>query len=197
MHSIPLYNETEILRQLAAGEEDAFAKIYQQYHAKVYVIALRILKSVPQAEDVLQEVFIKLWNHRAKLTDVSDFSAYLNAITRNHIFNLLRKKAHEEVFLKEQQTSTQPSSNQTINDVLYHELDKQLHEAVSHLPPQQKRIFQLSRMHGLKQEEIADSLKISIGTVKKHMMVSLKFIRNYLASAHHLFLLIALFIKKY
>ena len=193
-HSIP-YNEPEVLCRLSEGDDIAFSLLYDRYYPKVYGIAFKILKSAPHAEDVLQDVFIKIWNYRSRLTEISDFNAYLNTITRNHIFNQLRKKAHEACYIKEQTSIRSSSSNQTVNDVLYRELDKSLLEAVSKLPPQQKKIFQLSRMYGLKQEEIADSLKISIGTVKKHMMVSLRFIRNYLSSAHHFWLFLLIFLK--
>lgn len=191
--SLP-YNEPEVLYRLAGGDDESFALLYDKYYPKVYGIAFKILKSAPHAEDVLQDVFIKIWNNRSKLTEITDFNAYLNAVTRNHIFNQLRKKAHETFYIREQSIKA-AESNQTIDDVLYHELDKSLLEAVAKLPPQQKKIFQLSRMHGLKQEEIAESLKISLGTVKKHIMVSLRFIRNYLSSVHHFWLFLLLFIK--
>jgi RNA polymerase sigma-70 factor (ECF subfamily) len=191
--SLP-YNEPELLNRLAGGDDESFALLYAKYYPRVYGIAFKILKSAPHAEDVLQDVFIKLWNNRGRLPGINDFNAYLNAVTRNHIFNQLRKKAHETFYIREQSINT-ADSNQTINDVLYHELDKSLLEAVAKLPPQQKKIFQLSRMHGLKQEEIAESLKISLGTVKKHMMVSLRFIRNYLSSVHHFWLFLLFLIK--
>jgi RNA polymerase sigma-70 factor (family 1) len=194
--SLP-YIEPEILALIAGGDDYSFSLLYARYYPKVYGIAFKILKSSSHAEDVLQDVFIKIWNNRTRLNEVNDFNAYLNTVTRNHIFNQLRKKAHEAFYIKEQSSTNSFSSNQTINDVLYHELDKSLLEAVSKLPPQQKKIFQLSRMHGLKQEEIADSLNISLGTVKKHMMVSLRFIRNYISSVHHLWLFLMIFLKNF
>jgi len=195
-HSLP-YSEAEIIAHVAEGDDKSFSLLYERYYSKVYGIAFKILKSAPYAEDVLQDVFIKIWNNRTKLKEVNDFNAYLNAVTRNHIFNQLRKKAHESYYIKEQASINTADTNQTIDDVLYHELNRSLLEAVSKLPPQQKKIFQLSRMHGLKQEEIADSLKISLGTVKKHMMVSLKFIRSYLSSVHNFWLFILIFLKNF
>lgn len=181
MQSLHSYDEGNALRLIASGDEAAFGRLYQQYRGKVYYISWKLLKSETAAEDVLQEVFAKIWNRRENLPLVENFNAYLNRVTRNHIFNVLRKKAHEALFLKEMARSAGDSALQDFNTLVLHELERSLKEAVALLPPQQKKVFQLSRMYGLKHEEIAASMKISLGTVKKHMMMSLRSVKEYLS----------------
>lgn len=182
LNQLAQYDDLQVLHLTASGDESAFALLYDKYSQKIYFLAYRFLKSGTAAEDVLQDVFVKIWNNRQKLTGILDFNAYLNVITRNHIFNQLRKQANEEKFLKYILTTSSQSNQQTFDTVLLKELELNFNKAVAKLPPQQKKVFQLSRLHGLRQEEIADYMKISLGTVKKHMVVSLRFIRNYLAS---------------
>jgi len=187
LQSLHPYDEGNALRLIAEGDEAAFGRLYQQYREKVYYISWKLLKSETAAEDALQEVFAKIWNRRENLPLVENFNAYLNRVTRNHIFNMLRKKANEELFLKEMARSAGHSRQQDFNTLVLHELERNIKEAVEQLPPQQKKVFQLSRIYGLKQEEIAASMKISLGTVKKHMMMSLRSVKAYLGVQQNIF----------
>lgn len=190
MHNDTPYHEPRLLQLIAAGDEAAFSILFEHHYKKVYAVAFRILKSAPAAEDVLQDVFLKIWKHRMKLPSIDDFNAYLNVMIRNHVFNLLRKKSNEQLFLKELLIADTRGEQQTYDAVMMHELERNLQEAVSMLPPQQKKVFQLSRMHGLRQEEIAAYMKISLGTVKKHMVMSLRFVRNYLSAERRVIILL-------
>lgn len=168
----------ELLNNVAKGDQAAFRQLFDCYRGKVYVIAFRILQSESEAEDVLQDVFTKLWLNREKLTGILHFNAYLNTLIRNHIFNGLRKKAYEEDFLW---ASLQESRNEEGYQVIeLNELKELLHKAMNTLPPQQKKVFQLGRLEGLKHEEIAAELGISKETVKKHMAAALRYIKYFL-----------------
>lgn len=194
MQSLHPYDEGYTLRLVAEGDQAAFGRLYHQYREKVFYISWKLLKCEMAAEDSLQEVFAKIWNRRENLPLVENFNAYLNRVTRNHIFNVLRKKANEELFLKEAARWARDSHHQVFNTLVLHELERNLKEAVAQLPPQQKKVFQLSRMHGLKQEEIAESMKISLGTVKKHMMMSLRSVKAYLGLQQNIFDIVFLFL---
>ncbi|HEY6899437.1 MAG TPA: sigma-70 family RNA polymerase sigma factor, partial [Puia sp.] len=155
-------------------------------------IACKLAATESLAEDIVQEVFIKLWLQRERLAEVDCFDAYLNVITRNLIFNHLRKVAGEAAALKELAAREVVAGQDGFSTIVYHELKNNLERAVAHLPPQQKKVYQLSRLDGMKHREISDELRISPSTVKSHMVEALRFIKNYL---HHIpFLLFFFFL---
>jgi RNA polymerase sigma-70 factor (ECF subfamily) len=168
-----------LLALVAKGDETAFHTLFTQYRHKVYHSALRLLQSASHAEDVLQEVFMKLWVGREKLPEINCFSAYLATITRNHIYNALRKLANEELLL-EKLLSPHPADrpDAPIENLSLKELQDTLQKVIATLTPQQKKVFELSRMEGLKHEEIATRLNISRETVKKHISEALRIVRG-------------------
>ena len=170
-----------LLQQVAAGKEQAFRELYEQYRNQVFYFGCKFLKSPTEAEDVLQEVFSKIWINRKGLPDINDFSKYLNTLTLNHIYTLLRRKACQESFLSKSIFATQPAMEAAFETVDLRALEGLIKQAVVQLSPQQQKVFELSRMQGLKHEEIAQQLNISRETVKKHIMEALRNVRRYLA----------------
>lgn len=131
---------------------------------------------------------MKIWVGREKLPEINCFSAYLNTITRNHIYNALRKVANEELLL-EKLLSPQSAANRPdapLENMSLRELQDALQKVMATLTPQQKKVFELSRMEGLKHEEIALRLNISRETVKKHVSEALRIIRAQLQRYMHL-----------
>jgi len=179
----PLLHHTKLtlLQQVAAGKEQAFRELYEQYRNQVFYFGCKFLKSPTEAEDVLQEVFSKIWINRTALPEINDFSKYLNTLTLNHIYSLLRRKACRESFLSKSIFATQPAMEAAFETVDLRSLEGLIQQAVVQLPPQQQKVFELSRMQGLKHEEIAQQLNISHETVKKHIMEALRNVRRYLA----------------
>jgi RNA polymerase sigma-70 factor (family 1) len=180
------YEEKALVVLVAGGDETAFHTLYSHHRDRVYTIALRLLQSASLAEDVLQEVFLKIWLGRENLPKINNFSAYLNTITRNHIYNTLRKQAYEELLL-ERLFSLQMASlkGTALDDISYRELREALQKVVATLTPQQKRVFELSRMEGLKHEDIARQLNVSRETVKKHVSDALRMVRLQLRRFRH------------
>ncbi len=173
-----IHNEDELLQKVALGDEKAFSDLYTIYCDKVYAIGVKFLQSPSLAQDVTQEVFLKLWLNNTKLSSVSSFKAYLYTNTRNHIYNQLRKQANEELLLSKLVSNTSETplpadelSVKQLRDRLYHSLSK--------LPTQQRRVFEMGKLQGLKHEEIARVLFISSETVKKHMMSAVRTIKNF------------------
>lgn len=140
------------------------------------------MKSESKAEDVLQEVFLKVWMNRENLPEVGNFKAFIYTLTRNHIYNIFRKQANEEVFLQKLSSTagTQLHSSKALDNIALHELQGALQKAVLRLTPQQKQVFELSRMQGFKHDEIVERLGISRNTVKKHIADALRTIRSQL-----------------
>jgi RNA polymerase sigma factor (sigma-70 family) len=127
-----------------------------------------MLHSHTEAKDALQDVFLKVWLGREKLADITYFSSYLNTITRHHLLNLVRKKVNDVAMCEEVARREQPPVD--LHDtIIFRELRSTIHGAMSQLPPQQKKVFELSRIDGMPLDEIADQLQISRETAKKHL----------------------------
>jgi RNA polymerase sigma factor (sigma-70 family) len=134
-----------LLNQIAEGNELAFCELYYRHVQFVYAAAFRLLKDESSAEDVVQEAFLKLWVNRERLSQVSNFPAYLHVLIRNHIYNKFRRMAYEETNLLGSMPESHASGRDTIEEVYYNELKAGLAKAVSQLTPQQKKAYLLSR----------------------------------------------------
>jgi RNA polymerase sigma-70 factor (ECF subfamily) len=191
------YEEKALLALVAKGDENAFQTLFTQYRHKVFYIAKKLLQSDSLAEDALQEIFLKIWMNRTKLPDVLYFNAYLNTITRNHIYNALRKQANEEIFLQRlvSQDNT-PDQTSALDTLSLRELQHALQRVVASLTPQQRKAFELSRIQGLRHGEIATLLNISKETVKKHISDALRIIRQQMTT-HHRFTNLSLLLLLY
>ncbi|MBV4360587.1 RNA polymerase sigma factor [Pinibacter aurantiacus] len=181
-----------LLEKIANADESAFKLLFDLYHRKVLFIAKKILKEETYAIDALQEVFIKIWINRSKLPDIENFDAYFNALVRNCMYDHLKKHAFLGLMENAVGEDVETEDGNTLNIVLGKDLQNTIAQALEHLPPQQKRVFELSRFEGLKYHEIADLLHISKETVKKHIVRASRFVKGYLISHGHMVLLCTL-----
>jgi RNA polymerase sigma-70 factor (family 1) len=183
MHVPKPYDEKKVLELLAQGSEYAFMQLFEYYRARIFGVALRFLKSRELAEEVVQEVFLKVWMRREGIGKVLDFEAYLFTMTRNLVFDRIKDMAKESSAKKEFAHSIQ-HVNSTDQPLIEEQYNALLHEALSQLPPQQKQIFRLAKIEGLSHQAIAEQLDISRLTVKTHMAKACKTIRHKLQ--HHI-----------
>lgn len=174
-----LYDEREILYQLAEGSESAFIQIFDEYSPKVYRAALKFLDSKESAEEVVQDIFMDIWLRREKLTKILNFGAYLHGMVRNQVYDAYRQKYALSEAIKELGYNKQ-SDNPTERLILEGEYEKLLHEAVGKLPKIQQEIYRLAREECLSHEEIALRLNLSRLAVKSHMKRSLRILRIWL-----------------
>lgn len=180
MPSTPLHNERWLLQQTAEGNETAFRQLFEHYSDNIYGAAFAYTKSVPVSEEIVQDVFLKIWLGRKKLTVIERFNNYVFIIARNYILNHLRKikkdrKLAEQLFRHFNENSHTPEQ-----EPLFQELPMLLTQAVSTLPPQQQLVYHLRREENLSLEEIASQLKISRNTARNHLNQALKNIKAYL-----------------
>lgn len=168
-----------LLIRLSEGDETAFVKIYNQYRHKIYTYAYQLSKSADTADEILQEVFIRIWQKRAQINTELSFNAYIRKITLNHVLNHLKKVARQKSLQEEVFQLIGISNSQTEDRLLEKELRKIYVDAIAKLPPQKKLIYQMSRTEELSHEEIALKLDISKNTVKNHMVEASRFIREY------------------
>lgn len=174
------YEERDLLRQVAEGNEIAFRRLYDYYKDPVYSFALGITRSVPIAKEIVQESFIKLWLHRDTLQHIQQFESWFFVICRNLCYDALRKLAldykirlaHEKEVEQHVVTADEIAINRENRELI--------HAAINQLPEQQRRVYMLSREAGLTYEEIAVELHISRNTVKEHLRRAVAAIKTYL-----------------
>jgi len=171
----------DLLLLLKNGNVIAFDNIYEMYSKRLYGFVLRYVKQKEDAEGIVQEVFIKIWETRNKIDIFSSFDSFIFTIAYNSTINLLRKRVSEHKYqdrLKSVQQITE--ADQIIDEIYFKEISTQLQLTLDKLTPRQKEIFQLSREDGLTHEEIAKKLNISVNTVKNHMVTTLAFIKSHI-----------------
>lgn len=180
MSDLILPCEKELLLKVANGDEHAFSELFNTHHQLLGAHIYRITDSVELAEEVVQDVFLKIWMSRETLTAVQNFRAYLFVISKNHALNCLRKVAKERVqqkFLEENSQSVTADDNPGLES--YYSL---LDEAIDHLPPQQQKVYLLSRHNRLKYDEIARQMGLSRETVKKYLQGATHSITSFVQS---------------
>lgn len=144
---------------------------------------MRYVKQNEDAEEIVQEVFVKIWEARNKIDAFSSFEAFLFTIAYNTTISLLRKRTNEKKYLEHLKSLQQPDhSPDLIDEIHFNELNDRVQSLLNELTPRQKEIFQLSREEGLTHDEIAKKLDISVNTVKKHMGNTLAFLRAQIDS---------------
>jgi RNA polymerase sigma-70 factor (ECF subfamily) len=173
-------NGNELIIRVVQGDEIAFGQLFRQYKNKLYSFIFHLSGSATIAEDVLQDVFLKIWRDRDKLTGIDNFNAYLYRMAQNTAINVLRRQSREALLLNEVQRLA-PQGVQGHELLAAKEVQTALQQAIGNLPPQQRKVYQLGQEQGLTYEQIAASLGISTSTVRNHMVQALKAIREYIA----------------
>ena len=169
----------ELLILLREGDRVAFYNIYERYCKRLYGFVLRYIKQEADAEEIVQEVFIKIWEARTKIDVYSSFESFLFTIAYNATISLFRKRISEKKYLEHLKSLQQiEDAPDVISEIHFNELNKKVQALLNELTPRQKEIFQLSREEGLTHEEIAKKLDISVNTVKKHIANTLAFLKS-------------------
>ena len=174
--------EREILLRMKQGDELAFEKIYRLYSPKLYGKLLRLLKSVPQTEEILQDVFLKIWEYRSFIDPEKSFNAFLFKIAENKAYDFFRKAARDK------KLEAELIALSTINYIALEEFvaDNEklvlLENAISKLPPQRQQVFRLCKLEGKSYKEVSELLGISLSTISDHIVKATKSIREHLGS---------------
>mgnify|MGYP006293009157 CR=1 FL=1 len=171
----------ELLLLLQKDDRVAFYNLYERYSKRLYGFVLQYLKHDADAEEIVQEVFIRIWEKRKTIDIYSSFESFLFTIAYNATISLLRKRVTENKYLAHLQSIQQANDTAELTDELYfNELNEKLQSLLDELTPRQKEIFRLSREEGLTHEQIAGKLKITVNTVKKHMVNTISFLKKHL-----------------
>lgn len=144
------------------------------------------------AEEVVQDVFLKIWQNHENLAEITNLENYLFIISRNHIFDMIKKIARETNLVSDinYKNTVSDDTDSAIKDDQYNII---LNQIIEQLPPQQRKIYKMAKWDGLSHQKIGENLGISTETVKKHMAQALKFVRFKISPYMNLFMSILLF----
>ena len=188
------YNENDLLVQVSQGNEYAFRQLYDKYRNKIYSLGMHLTRSEMLSEEIVQDVFMKIWEKRDQLEGINYFNSWFRTVTRNTCSNYLRSLAMEKIVMNRYALQNNSETPSPENDVIAKEYQQIIEAAIRQLPPQQKKVYLLSRQGGKKQAEIAHELNISIYTVKEYMKLAQRSIRQHLESNLDVSILLAIVI---
>ena len=183
-------SDQDLVRFLKKGEPDAFTVLYDRYKGLIYVYACKIVKDFDIAEDLVQDVFISIWEKREALVFDSSVSSYLYAAVRYRFFDLVDRQKVRTDYAKKLQLFLDKGEFSIDNYIAEKELAETIEKEIAYLPAKMREIFILSRKSNLKNAEIAGHLGISEKTVKNQVSLALKELRKKLGLLGLLFLLI-------
>jgi RNA polymerase sigma-70 factor (family 1) len=169
-----------LVTRIRHNDKDAFKSLYNRYNKKIYFFSLKYLKNNAEAEELVQSVFINVWENRESLDATLSVKNYIYKAAVNYIYNYLKKKAIHARFIESEINKGEIHSNLTYEQVFFHDLERSINSIVETLPSQQQKIFLLSRSEGLTHKEIAGKLDISERTVENQMYRALKKIKSIL-----------------
>jgi len=169
-------NITDLQLLIVSGDQEAFALLYGLYNRKLLSFAKNFLKSKEMAEEICEDVFVKLWCNRESLVHVHNLNVYLYTAIKNHSLNALSKEARRLVTCSLEEIDNE---NISISDsphelLVTSEVMQLVRGAIDVLPPRCKIIFQLVREDGLRYKEVADILNISVNTIDAQMAIAVK-----------------------
>lgn len=170
-------DERAVLCKLKKGDKSAFESLYKFYWAKVFNFTRLYISSVADAEEVVHDVFIKLWENRIFIDEDKNFEGFLFIVTRNMIFNRSRKSFNES-FYKMTVIEAAEESYSIEEELEVSDLKEYIEGLISQLSPRCQEVFRLSREQGLTYREIAERLNLSEKTVEHHISDALKFLKK-------------------
>ena len=180
MGSNTQHTDSDLFELVSQGDKQAFRQVFDLYRNKLYFFVLHIVNNEAASEELVQDIFLRLWISRQALGGVSSPDSYLFIIAKNRSLDYIQQAAKERR-MKNVLTHTMAfGENTTEEDINLNESKRLIEAAISKLPQQQARVFRLSKEQGLKRTEIAEALNISENTVKNHLGEAIRFIKKYL-----------------
>lgn len=183
MIDLSLPSEKDLLLKVANGDEKCFRQLFFKYHQLLGTHIYRLTNSLDIAEEIVQDVFLKLWTSREALSEVHNFKAYLFVVSKNHTLNCMRKRSKERMYIrKSEENFARDYSDSEAESDIYRSL---LDEAINRLPAQQQKVYLLSRHERLRYAEVASRLDISRETVKKYLQIATASIIEYVQEKYN------------
>lgn len=177
MKDIVILSDEQLMKEIKADNKFAFDMLYKRYSMKLYKFGYSILKSTEETENLMQDVFLNLWENRQRVEKDEFVKSYIFTIAHNSAVSILRKKSRESQYIEYLESLQDTNLGHCDLDIEYSELSKKLDDIINELPQRQKEVYLLHKSDGLKYYEIAEKLNISINTIENHMSCALKTIR--------------------
>lgn len=176
-------SDDELVEKLRKGDIEAFDAVFEKYGNRLFGFALKYLKSKEEAEELVQDVFLKIWENRKKLMKDSSLKSYLFTISYHNICKIFRKKQLQGK-LRDEIGLVSDISVDAEEQINYAFTLEQIEQLIGQLPPKQKLIFLKSRKEGKSTREIAEELHLAPGTVDNHISATLKFLRKHISGSN-------------
>lgn len=174
--------EKEAVSKLKEGDTSAFNLLFFAYENRLFSYASSLLPEKKDAEEIVQEVFYRVWKNRAQLDEEKSFKSFLFTISKNLIYNMLAKKATQTAYHQYQICFLESSHRQLEDLQNYYELTSIVQQVANTMSHKRKQVFVMSRFQGMTNKEIADHLEISLSTVENHINKALKTVREQLTA---------------
>lgn len=175
-----VHNEAYLFRQIDGGDETAFRQLFDLYRLRLFSFAFELTHSRADSEEIVQELFLKLWRRRGTLSGVTFPKKYIYTMAHNLVMDHLTRLARDKKLRTQVWANIQEEVEYTEQAVLAAETANIVGKALSRLSTRKQTIYHLSRREGLSHQEIAQRLGISVPTVKNTMVEILRFIRTFL-----------------
>ena len=173
-------NEKILIRAFKNGEIKAFEALFAKYHKRLYAYIFNMLQSKEDTEEIVQDAFVKIWEHREQYIEDYPFNVFLFKIAKNSFLNFIRKKVNKSVVEEHFDWIMEHRESPTDEYLIYRETKLIVDKIIETLPPKRREIFVLRRIDGLSRTEISERLGISIITVDSQLMKANKFVKDEL-----------------
>lgn len=183
MNAVNHHDEKELLLRLQGGDHAAFEKLYHRYSRNLLAKLDRKMADEDQADDILQELFIKIWERRTQIDPEQPFGGYLYRIAQRMLTDHYRKLARTTVLYKQVRKDNPETANYTDEEIDGRETKTLIQQAINRLPPQQQRAFNLCKIEGKSYKEAAEIMCISPETVHAHLVKATQSVKAYFNSA--------------
>ena len=190
------YDDRELLIRISQGDESAFVVFFDLYKTRFFAVAYKMTRSREVAEELVQEIFLGIWQKKELLPEIENPSSYFFTTLYRKVFTYYRKLARERKLIEAASLDVSEFENTTDLTILSRDQVRMINEAIAQLPPQQQLVFRLTKQDGLSRQEVADQLKISPNTVKNHLANAIKFLETYLKNPSLIFFLFQFILKK-
>jgi RNA polymerase sigma-70 factor (ECF subfamily) len=164
------------------NNQSRFKTLFESHYQSVFSIAFRVSKSKHKAADIVQEVFIKLWEHRSEIGQIQNMEAWLTTAVKRKLIDFMRKAAADSRLRNSLWNNIQHNQIDTPRILEDKEYETIIRKAIDDLPAQRKTIYRMNRENGLSYQEIADELSISKHTVKNQIFMAIRFLQKKFAT---------------
>jgi len=179
------YTDEQLITFLKEGSEQAFTELYNRYWSKLYRVAYNQLRVTEEAEEIVQDIFIDLWNRRSHIELLSSLNNYLAVAVKYRVIKILAKQHNQYKYSKAASLVTSQADNSTQEWLALDDLKIQLGKLVDQLPEKCQQVYRLSREEEHSYKQISEKLNISEKTIESHINKAIKYLKanlNYLFS---------------